>query len=207
MAYPDGVPLAGAAGKFITAPDSAALDITGDIELVCLLKASNWASGQMLMSKWKTGSLSWNLQTRGSAPVGALQFFWSANGSTSNSALAAVPTFTNGVAYWIKLTFDVDNGAAGRTATFYTAAYQVEEPSSWSTLSTVTSATVTSIFAGTSKLGVGGDEAGAAVFNGNVLRAIVREGIGGTVKADFDHRLSGPTGYTDAYGNVWTVSL
>ena len=43
-------------------------------------------------------------------------------------------------------------------------------------------------------------------MTGQVGRCIVRSGFAGTVVADFDSSLAGPTGYTDAYGNVWTIS-
>ena len=43
-------------------------------------------------------------------------------------------------------------------------------------------------------------------LTGNVFRVIVRNGIGGSTVADFDSQLSGRTGYTDAFGNVWTIT-
>lgn len=43
-------------------------------------------------------------------------------------------------------------------------------------------------------------------LTGRVGRCIIRSGFAGTTVADFDSLLSGPTGYTDAYGNVWTVA-
>ena len=39
-----------------------------------------------------------------------------------------------------------------------------------------------------------------------VARCIVRSGFDGTVVADFNSELAGPTGYTDAYGNAWAIN-
>lgn len=36
--------------------------------------------------------------------------------------------------------------------------------------------------------------------------SIVRSGFDGTVVADFNSELAGPTGYTDAYGNAWAIN-
>ncbi len=75
---------------------------------------------------------------------GNLTWTWSANGTSDVATVvstAAVP-FANGTAGWVRVTFDVDNGASGNTATFYTSTDGV----TWSALgSPVVTATATSI--------------------------------------------------------------
>ena len=110
----------------------------------------------------------------------------STTGSDSISANSSVPVgFSAGQTGWVKATFDVDNGAGGKTARFYTAPDQVDEPSSWTELGTAqTSAGTTSIYSSNSQLEIGSNLIGGSPATGTIYRAIVRNGIGGTTVFD-----------------------
>jgi hypothetical protein len=115
----------------------------------------------------------------------------------------------DGVAAWIKVTLDVDNGAGGKTVRFFYAADQPTEPTSWTQLGTdVTTAGTTSLPAVTSPLYAGFTD-GTTSFLGKSYRAIVRNGIGGTTVADIDFtRLStgAETSFTATTGQTVTIN-
>lgn len=201
------VQLAGVSGDYISTPDAAGLDITGDIEIVKRISGDDWTPGamQVALSKWHTTSNQRSFYLALNTD-GTLALVTSADGSTElppHTSTASV-SFSNGVAGWVKVTFDVDDGAGNRVATFYTAADQNTEPSSWTQLgSTVTTAGATSIYSSTAVLMVGSFIAGtSSMFAGKVYRAIVRDGIGGTTAADFDASLC----YGPGYG-IWTLTI
>jgi len=198
--YGDGVPVG--AGRYITCPDAAALDITGDLELVAYLAADNWANGssQAVVAKQSSGTeRSYYLDLTG---TGLPSMNLSANGSaaTTTNSSAAVG-FSAGQAGWVKSTWRQSDGRLQ----FFTAAGQLGEPPSWTQLGTDRVLAVASIWAGTSAIEVGSRFGGSLPLTGKVYRAIIRSGVGGTTVADFNSLLSGPTGYTDAYGRVWTI--
>ena len=88
---------------------------------------------------------------------------------------------------WVRITFDVDNGASGSTATFYTAPDSATEPTSWTPLgATVVTAGATSIFSGTSIVEFGSNFLGSNQIRGVLERAIIRNAIGGTIVCDAD---------------------
>ena len=209
--------LPGAAGDYVSTPDAAALDITGDIDIRVDATLANWvlpdypSSGQTtfdrteLIAKAATsGQVSWALYTR----VSTLYFVWSTNGTALSSATATadLPLTTSG-RLAVRVTLDVNNGAGGNTATFYTAP-TINGP--WTQLgSTVTGSGTTSIFASTADLRIGSistesyDEA-----IGLVHAAQVYNGIAGTAVAnpDFTAQASGTTSFADSAGRTWTVA-
>jgi hypothetical protein len=123
---------------------------------------------------------------------------------TLDSSVA--PTVVDGQALWVRVTFDVNNGSGGRTATFYTSVDGV----TWVQLGTpVVSATATSIHPGSAPVTVGSTDVGVSQrLAGRVFSTEVRNGIGGTVVAnpDFAAQDAGATSFTDGAGNVWAVA-
>lgn len=82
-----------------------------------------------------------------------------------------------------RATLDVDNGAGGRSAQFFTS----DNGTNWTQLgSTVTAAGTTSIFNSTSKLEIGSQENGLNPLKGKVYAASIRNGINGTEVFQFD---------------------
>lgn len=109
---------------YASTPDSAALSITGDLDVAVDVDAPAWHFMDLVQKYTRTGNQkSWALrvtrQTAASYP--ALSLVWSANGSTVTTiyATAPVPLLTGRAA--VRATLDVDNGAGGWTARFYTA--------------------------------------------------------------------------------------
>lgn len=125
--------------------------ITGDIDIRVKVAPSSWTAAGTLAAKWESvgNQRSWLLLLN--ANTGTLGFNWSTDGSTNvgqkNSSVAVntVTGVVNGQPYWVRATLDVDNGATGNDLKFYTSPDNV----TWTQLgTTVTTASVTSIFGG-----------------------------------------------------------
>jgi hypothetical protein len=192
----------------ISTPDSAALSITGDIDVRAKVTVDDWLSlpGQMFLDK-RSSNAGYTFRLTAGAKLewvhgdGTTQFF---KGST-----VAVP-FVAGQTGWIRATVDVDNGASGWDLKFYTSTDGV----TWVQLgATVTTATVTSIGDGAGALAIGGSPAGTIHMPGTIHYVEVRNGIAGTVVGVFDpnavHITNGattPTSVPSRTGEVYTVS-
>ena len=185
--------LPGVNGNYVSIPNNPSLNTTGDIELVARVSLGVWIPPSITASLICKGGSGTTLSFRLDIGVtsGRPQFIYSTDGTTALTRTAtATPAFTNGVAYWLKATMDVDNGSGSNVVTFYTAPDSSTEPSggAWTPLGTaVTTAGVTSIFSSTSSLEIGSRNNGAnGVLDGKFYRAIVRDGIAGTVVVDVD---------------------
>lgn len=209
--------LPGVAGSYVSTPDTAVLDITGDIDVRIDLQPYSWRppSGQdlLLASKYLTGgdNRSWILWV---PPTGVARFRWSPNGTLASaitiSSTVAIPD--DDARRAVRATLDVNNGAAGNDVTFYTAP-TIAGP--WTQLgAVVTTAGVTSIFSGTAQVEVGSGgfgidplAPGEPPLRADVYGFELRNGIAGTVVAnpDFTVRDTDDTSFTDASGRTWTV--
>lgn len=208
--YPVGAALVttGASNSYASTPDNAALDITGDIDLIADFVSDTWPppADASILAKYadSTNQRSYRLDIM---TTGQIRITWSTNGTNNFSMLSTVPVpATIGQRITIRATLDVDNGAAGRTARFYTASNiggvftELGSP--------VIVAGVTSIFSGTSTLTVGGRDSGMVNrFTGKIFAARVRNGIGGTIVANpsFVTQAPGTTNFVDSAGRTWTV--
>ncbi|MEV0115882.1 hypothetical protein AB0H77_21975 [Streptomyces sp. NPDC050844] len=205
--------LPGAEGDFASTPDTAALDITGDLDIRIDATLANWlppaASGVTetveLIGKFNSGQKSWLVGMRD----GRLYVEWSADGSTSLSASSTVaPVIPGGGGRLaIRVTLDVNNGASGNTVRFYTAEH-LNAP--WTQLGDpVTQSGVTSIFNSTAPLRIG--NASNFLFRlpiGRCHAAEVRNGLWGTVVAnpDFTAQSVGASSFADGAGLTWTMN-
>src|SRR5690606_4328649 len=140
---------------------------------------------------------------------GRLRFTWSVTGQSgaANISSTAPVTPPESGRLAVRATFDVNNGAGGRTIRFYTAP-RLAGP--WTQLGDpVIQGGVTSIHPGTAPLTVGAYNAGASEpFVGRVWAAEVRDGIDGSLVAavDFTGLAEGTTAFTDATGRNWTIA-
>lgn len=201
----DFVFLPGTSGNYVSTPDAAALDIVGDIDIRARIAADDWtpAAEDYVIAKYTTTgnqrSYALTIDT-----TGVLVFRWSNDGTAALSASSTAATgFTDGTTHWIRATLDVDNGAAGKTVTFYTS----EDGATWTQLGTaVTTGGTTSIFASTAVLEIGSSTGGtASLFAGKFFRGEVRSGVGGTaVASPIAVAASGTV--TDATPRTWTLN-
>ena len=196
--------LPGTSGNYSSTPDTAALDIVGDIDIRVRCAADDWtpASEQMPVAKNNvTGDQrSWAFSVM---PTGQLQLSWSTTGLGTGIAVAqstVAPGFEDGTGHWIRVTLAVASG----TVTFYVG----EDGSNWTQLGAAVVVGATSIFSGTAALTVGARNAGTGnMFAGLISRMELRNGINGTVVANprFDQQAAGATSFNDGTGKTWTV--
>jgi len=213
-----GLVLPGTTGNYASTPDSAALDITGDMEIVVRASMADWTPSsplpmQGLVAKFDgpSGSgRSYFFRIRFDS--NKLEFGWQDSGTASVRTLVADAniSFSDNQIGWVKVEFDVDNGSSQAEAKFYTAADQATEPSVWTQLgSTKTSAGVAAIATGTVPVVIGSDQTATRAATGTFYRAIIRDGIGGTVvfDADFSAEAEGTLSFTEDSVNAATVTL
>ena len=198
--------LPGVASNYLSVPDAAALDIVGDIDLRVKVAMDDWtpSADNNLLHKLASPQRSYALQV---GTTGSLIFYWSNDGTSVLSAISTAATgLSDGATKWVRATLDVDNGAAGRDVKFWMS----DDGASWTQLgSTVTSAGVTSIYAGTGVLGVGANAGGAGQMSGKFYRAIVKDGIDGTTVLDVDTSVltdGGATSFTATTGQTVTIT-
>jgi hypothetical protein len=203
---PAGLLLTDVSGDYASSPDNAALDITGDIDLRADVTKNDWQEFSYLIAKFgSVGNRSYAMRVETS---GLISILWSVDGSGFLSMSSTVaPTVSDGQRLAVRVTLDVNNGAAGRTATFYTAA-TLAGP--WAQLgSPVTVAGTTSIFSSGQILEVGSNTSGTGgLWAGSVHAVEVRSGINGTAVAnpDFAAQDNGDTSFVDSAGRTWTVN-
>jgi hypothetical protein len=186
----DYLKLPGTAGNYVSMPDSPKLSLLGDFELVCRVSADDWTptgAKDLITKYYSTGSqrsYEWLLNTDGT-----LSLWLSSNGTTGSERKSTVATgITDGVAKYLKVTFDADNGSAQNETKFYTS----DNGNVWTPLGdTVTVAGVFTIFDSTAVLSLGAKAQDNAQFwAGRYYYAEIRNGLGaaGTVVAKFDAR-------------------
>jgi hypothetical protein len=164
----------GTASNGLQVPDAAALDLVGDLALIVDISMDDWTPGtaRTLIGKWSTaGQLSYVLAIDA---FGTPSISWTTDGSTvlNIGADANLGFLANGARQAIRVDFDVNNGAAGRTAHFFRAP---TKSGPWTRLGTArTTATATTVFSGTSTLQIGLSSVLANPMSGQIFGAEVR---------------------------------
>lgn len=196
-----------ASGAYASTPNHSSLQFTGDFSLRIGLDLRSWTDGfQQLVTRYgAAGAVSYALNVDGS---GIPRVQWSADGT--NILTAAATQSLSGVSrmLWLRGDLDVDNGASGRTATFYTGPTR---SGPWTAFgSPVVQAGATSVFAGPSgsPLEIGSRGGGTtqlargAIYGAEVINSA------GTVVAnpDFTSQTVGGTSFADSTGKTWSVN-
>lgn len=209
-AYPSSGALdtSGSSGSYGNTPDTAALDIVGDIDIRTDIIADTWpvTTDATLIAKYNddTNQRSYRLDV---LTTGQARITWSTDGVTpiSDVSTVSIPIST-GERIAIRVTLDVNNGAAGNTAVFYTAP-TIAGP--WTQLGDpVVRAGVTSLFSGSATLEIGARAAGVRnPFPGLTFASQVYNGIAGVLVANPDFRIQAPgtTVFADSTGKTWTL--
>jgi hypothetical protein len=179
--------LPGVVGNYLSVPDEAALDITGDIDLQAHIKMDNYQTGTpTLVSKWTDSGNQRGYFMRLNS--GSLQLFFSTDGADFPSASSSVVVpATNDIPIWVRATLDVDNDAGGKDFKFFTSSDGV----TWTQFgSTVTQAGTASIFSNTANVNIGAYNNGATnLSTASIYAARIFDGIeenSGTKVLDID---------------------
>lgn len=180
--------LPGVAFNFLSVPDEAALDITGDLDIRVKVAMDDWTPSEFktLVNK-RNNSTSEYSYLLNVAPSGVLELAWSVTGTVFAGARSSTVAtgISDGAVKWVRATLDVDNGAGGHDAKFFLS----DDGVTWTQLgSTVTTAGTTSIYSSSAQVVIGsGQSAGnVSMVNGKIYRAIVKNGIDGPSVLDID---------------------
>lgn len=190
---------------------TTSMDLTNDLEVQVELALDSIpaqdpttfaADEQGIVGRWDAADKNWVLVVD---YVGRLRLYWSPDGVSFLSASStAQAQYSAGQRFAIKATLDVNNGASGRTCTFYTSDLIT---GTWTQLGdAVVQAGTTSIQNDTADLMLGKIEGGSAIAgSGRYYKVKVLNGIGGTalVNADFTALNDGAAGLTDTAGRTW----
>lgn len=203
----DGLALPGVTGNYATAPDSSALSVTGDIEIVANVTLSDWTPTNIHYICGKGDGIAYDYVLFVKATTGILQLRWY-DGAARTADSTVAPTVSDGASLWIKATLDVNNGAGGCDVAFYTSS----DGSSWTQLgATVTQAFTTSISDRSTAIGFGciGAGQGGTAFKGTIKRVITKNGINGTtvLDADFESATPNASQFTESSSNALTVTI
>lgn len=211
--------LAGASGDYASTPDSAALDITGDISFIFYIAPTLAVpeTAKEIITKSKFGNQrSYYVQIN---PSGGLRIGTSPDGIDAtiiNVDSNVILPISNGQGIWALAIRDVNNGAGGNDTKFYTSSgspFVVPSFAEFTQLGTTdVVAGTTSIFNGTANLEVGSSDGGITNnFSGKIYRAQVYDGIfgaGGTLVADFNANdwTSGATLVSSSTAETYTLN-
>lgn len=206
--FPFGLILPGDSGDYASTPDTAALDITGDIDLRGVIrKTASWSVQDYVVSKYDTSidERSYAL----SIDSNSVRINWSEDGLsfTGITSSVEVPAQWRSRKVAIRVTMDVDDGSGNYVLRFY---YGPSINGPWILLEeNVNAAGPTSINSGAADLIVAGINDGTSnVFDGEIYSVQVRDGIDGEIVASprFDIQDDGVTTFDDSQGNTWTVN-
>lgn len=194
----------------MSTPDTAALDITGDLDVRVDVQALDWLAdgGLSLGGKYLTSgnqrSWTWWVNTDLTVSIR-----WSPDGTlasaiTTTSTAPIVPAGDGRIS--IRVVLDVDNGGGTKRVAFYTCASGVSGP--WVQLGdqVITSGT-TSVYSSTAdlKIGLTGVSIGWGPTRFHAYQ--VRSSIGGVVVANLATAAATPgeSSVVDSAGRTWTV--
>jgi len=204
--------LPGEAGDYASAPDSAALSVTGDIDIRARVALDDWtpAALTMVVVKW-LGAGNQRSFLFGVNTNNKLWWQHSENGSANKGTQTSdtTPAYSDGTLQWIRVTLDVDDGAADGTVSFYEGG--TGDTPSWGSLGTDKVGSTTSIFDSTADLAVGmASDATTGPLAGKVYRVIVYSDLTETTQvfdSDFTAEQPGTTSFTESSPQAATVTI
>ena len=206
--------LPGVAGNAASTPDTPAVSVTGDFEMVLRVGLDDWspAGNAAFFGKWgAAGDIGYLFHV---SATGALVLFTSPDGTAVVSGTSSVPApFVDGTNYWIRCTFTATAGGTHQVSYYY-AADQATEPTSWTQIgAAVNFGAAGAIFNSTTPLNIGAFN-GSSTYcaAGRFYRAILRNAItGGTTVFDADFTTGitsgGQTTFTESSSNAATVTI
>jgi hypothetical protein len=191
---------------YVTTPDNAALDLTGDLDLRFEADLDSWRDAMELIGKWaETGNQrSYRMYLQS---AGTLVLEHSVDGIATLAVASTLPVPIIAGRLAVRATLDVNDGGGNRVRQFFTAP-TLAGP--WTQLGTTrTTAGVTSVFSSSAALRILDNPDGSvgSIIRGRVYGAQVLATIGGTAVAnpDFTVQSEGTTSFTDVAGRTWTL--
>lgn len=197
--------LNGASNTDAAAPDAADFDISGDLEVIAYVAATDWtpAAAKAVASR-NSGGDQWYLIVN-SGSTGRLQLSVKIGGSVEYISSSVGTGITDGANQWIRVTRANSSG----DIKFYTGGGDLAGGPSWSQLGTTQSSTAGALTATNDPLKIGSLH-WSSYWDGQIYLVEYYDGIGGTLIADFnaDDFTVGDTDTDTAVGsagNTWTI--
>ncbi len=182
-----------------TTPDASALDISGDLDIRCLVALDRWSSStaQTFVGKDEFA------YSFGKDESDLLRLEWTSD-DAFRAARSSVPvSFPDGSAQWVRVVYDKDSGGGGHSTTFYTS----DDGTTWDQLGDPVTGTGTgSIAANTTALALGNRGDLVSPMSGRVYKVEVRDGSTVVANPDFTAQAEGTTSFTDDAGRTWTIT-
>jgi hypothetical protein len=200
--------LGGASGSYASMPSNAGVALSGDLEIVVRVALQDWtpATTNTLVAKRNDtlASNDYSLRVAGTTGQFVLDTRKPDNTASNQAFITWGASLVDGTTYWIRVT------RTGALVSLYVVADQVLEPTSWGTPVTAAT-TVEGMLAGTAAIEIGSRNLGVNdLADGRFYRAIIRNGVGGTIgmDVDFTQQQSGATTITERSANsgVFTVN-
>lgn len=195
-------------GEYLSTPDSAALSITGDLDIRFLGALNDWASAtvQVIASKWSAAAGQRSFLFTIAAGVMSLQ--WTTNGTTINTATATAPvSYTGSEDGSLRVSLDIDNGEGVYEVNFYQSS---DRSQTWQIVgNTITGGSTTSIFDSTTQVEIGSYGSGTLnCLSGKIYNCNFRAGLSGSPVASFnaDKGNAYSNTITANTGEVWTIT-
>lgn len=209
--------LPGESGDYASVPDSAALDITGDLDLRAAVVLDDWVSGSSSAFIDKVSGTNGGYQF-GINSTGELYLSYGDGSSTFTDAATTAVSASDGELLLVRATLDVDDGSGNRVTTFYTksstpesAADDLVDDTGWSQLgSAVTTASTITLGTNSEDVELGSRSGGTGrIWAGDYYAALVLSGIAGTAQldADFTKQFVGDTSFTEDSSNSAMVTI
>ena len=198
--------LPGVAGNYLSTPNAAANQITGDIDLRYIGVIPNWSGTGQFIAKWKaagTKAYWFGLVS------GVLQWYASVDGTTlsdSDKRSTSSVSFSNNTLGGVRVTKLASTGEIK----FYTS---IDSGLSWVQLGTTVAGSIFNIvnIAASVEIGSNGDGTGN-LFAQSPRRAQIYNGINGNLAVDYnaadwpETSTNGATQASSTTGELWTLS-
>jgi len=192
----------GVAGNYVSTPNAAANQITGDFEAIIKVNFYLTSSDQMLLCKFNVANnFAYEILLEGSTKK--IWLIYSTNGSNvffDTSTASGIVTNTD---YWIKV--------SRVKLTGITSFYLSTDGTNYSLISSAAAQNANvGFFAGTNILTIGERVGGIQYSNAKIYRATISNTIGGAPVVDFNpasyNAATSQTAWTSSTGEVWTIN-
>ncbi len=167
--------LPGTSGNYASTPDSAALSITGDIDIRVHARLPSWIPA---VAVFVGKAAQYRLRVVNS---GVLGLVWESSGGTLTANSTEATLLPKNSASWVRATLDVDNGAGGYTVRFYTSINGTE----WTQLGAdVVGGSTTDIVDNADALEIGSRTGGTVeLLTGRIYRVRIFASLDGSAEA------------------------
>lgn len=200
--------LPGVAGNRLSIPHEASFNITGDLDLRVRVALDDWtppAAVSLISKRTAQASITaWRLRVETAGTLGFV-FHDSGTGTNRTTVSTSATGITDGLVKWIRVTLQANTGS-GFAVTYFTS----DDAVTWTQLgSVVTGSPAAAITTNSTNVTVGAHDNGTDPLSGQVYRAQILDGIGGTTVLDVDTLIIGSgaaTSFTALTGQTVTIN-